>query len=98
MEGAYSDKAKGGWGCPDTDWGFLHCLLNGGAPYLSITAKEEEIERVKIAAKLHENVALHEMASHEFLNESGRKQQTVFANGTVVTVDFDENTWDIQYA
>ncbi|HHX71920.1 MAG TPA: hypothetical protein GX701_03200 [Clostridiales bacterium] len=97
-EGAYSDKAKGGWGCPDTDWGFLHCLLNGGAPYLSITAKEEEIERVKIAAKLHENVALHEMASHEFLNESGRKQQTVFANGTVVTVDFDENTWDIQYA
>lgn len=84
-----------GWNIPVTDWGFLHALLNGGTIYYDINESVENIELGKVALKLHEKVAFEELVSHEFLDNSYRKQKTVFANGIAVIVDFDSRTWEI---
>lgn len=89
----------------------LYALLNGGAPYLkrdgaypntdgSFEPKvkftmEESIERCRIVAGLHEQVAKCEMVRHEMVNGDYQVQKTVFADGTSVTVDFREQTYSI---
>jgi hypothetical protein len=47
---------------------------------------------------LHERVGLLEMTKHEFLDESHRKQRTSFADGTTVTIDLDNETFEISPA
>ncbi len=84
-----------GWNIPKNDWGFLHALLNGGTIYYAIDENEEEIELGKKALELHKKVCLEEMVMHEFLDETYRKQKTVFSDGTSVIVDFDSKTWEI---
>ena len=80
---------KGGWGIPDGDAGYAHCLLNAGIPYLSLDPDKAERERMRTICALHTRVGLLEMTNHEFLDKSYRKQRTTFADGTTVTVDFD---------
>jgi len=89
---------KGSWGIPETDLGMLHALLNGGMPYLSIDPSEEELERVRTVCELHQNVALLEMANHEFLDGSYRRQRSTFADGTQVLIDLDAETHEITYS
>ncbi len=86
---------KGAWGIPQNDLGFLHGLANAGLPYLSLNPAEEELDRVRTMCALHERVGLLEMTSHEFLDESHRKQRTRFADGTTVTIDLDSETFEI---
>jgi hypothetical protein len=86
---------KGGWGIPNGDWGYLHALLHGGLPYVSEAAGDEEITRVRTAAALARRVGLSEMLSHEFLDDSHRRQRSTFADGTTVTVDFDKDRFEI---
>lgn len=90
----------------------LYALLNGGAPYLRRdaaypnfdgafenaveTGLEEDIERCRIVAGLHEKVAECEMISCELLTEDGSVQRTTFSDGTQVTVDFAKQTYQIQ--
>ncbi len=88
--------AKGGWGIPDTDSGFLHGLLNAGMPYLSITPDKNEIKKVKQLSILHQRVGKLEMIDHELLDNLFRKQRATFADGTTVTVDFDKNNFLIE--
>jgi hypothetical protein len=82
---------KGGWGIPDGDEGYQHCLLNAGIPYLSLSPDKAELARMRAACALHSRVGLLEMTNHEFLDASYRKQRTTFADGTTVTVDFDSD-------
>lgn len=94
----YGDlRKKGGWGIPDDDCGYLHCLLNGGPIALGVAADGEAIEQINFVTKLAKKVAGCEMLRHEFLSEDGRVQRTVFADGTEVTVDFEKVTYDVKF-
>lgn len=87
--------SKGAWGIPENDLGYLHGLANAGIPYLSLNPGQKELVRVRTMCALHERVGLLEMTSHEFLDDSHRKQRTSFADGTTVTIDLDEETFEI---
>lgn len=86
-----SSVTKGGWGIPDGDAGYTHCLLNAGIPYLSLNPDKAELGRMRTACALHTRVGLLEMINHEFLDKSYRKQRTTYADGTTVTVDLDSD-------
>ncbi len=86
---------KGAWGIPEDDRGFLHGLLNAGMPYLSLTPRDAELERVQTMCRLHERVGILEMVKHEFINGNYRKQRTEFSDGTTVTIDLDADTFEI---
>ena len=90
----------------------LYALLNGGAPYLIRDAAypntdgafedgvdlklEEDIQRSRIVSRLHEKVGKCEMVRHEILDKNINHQRTVFSDGTVVTVDFEKQTYEIK--
>jgi Family of unknown function (DUF5696)/Abhydrolase family len=86
---------RGAWGIPVNDLGYLHGLASAGLPYLSLDPSESELERVRTMCALHERVGLLEMTSHEFLGDSFRKWHTAFADGTNVTIDLDEDSFEI---
>ena len=81
----------------------LYALLNGGAAYLDMDgdpevsdeALEEMIRRWRTVSALQEKVAKCEMVRHAFLSPDGRKQRTVFSDGTTVTIDFDADSYNI---
>ena len=91
----------GEWGIPEGTSGFLHCLLNGGMPYLSDTAEgealEENIRQVRVISALHRQVAMERMTEHSFLTADRQTQRTRFADGTQVTVCFADQTFEILY-
>ncbi len=80
---------NGGWGIPKGDSGRLHCLLNAGLPYLGPGADNAQIVRTLEAADWARHCAFEEMVSHEFLDESRRRQRATYSNGATVTVDFN---------
>jgi hypothetical protein len=45
---------------------------------------------------LHRRLALIEMTHHEFLGEGFRQERTTFADGTSVTVNWDDKSVQIQ--
>ena len=90
----------------------LYAVLNGGAPYLvrdgayqntdgsfaggvEITI-EDQIKRCKVVSDLHEKGAKCEMVRHEMVDGNPEVQRTTFADGTVVTVDFQAQTYQIR--
>lgn len=90
----------------------LYAVLNGGAPYLLRDGAypnfdgsfetlgiglKEEIKRCDVVCELHEKVAKCEMVRHEMVNGDYAIQRTVFADGTTVTVDFKNQTYEIAY-
>ncbi len=87
---------KGAWGIPEKDWGYLHGLAHGGLPYLSITPSDEELKQVRVMCELNRKLALVEMVDHRYLDENYRIQETVFADGTKVRVNFDEDSYVIE--
>lgn len=97
----------GGWGIPDGDAGFLHCILNAQTPYfgpydedgkvLSDEELKKRIAKVKEACAVQKRLYNKEMVSHKFLDENRRKQETRYSDGTVITVDFDKNTYNVSY-
>jgi len=86
---------KGVWGIPENDSGYLHGLAHAGLPYLSIQPSETELERVRTMCNLNKRLALVDMTGHKFLDENYRRQQTTFADGTVVSIDLDNDTYTI---
>ena len=98
-------EGTGGWGIPNSDAGFLHCMLNGQSPYFNDSMKPmskdtdeqlvERIRKVNIAADFNAKVYNAEMVSHKFIDEKYRIQQTKFSNGVSVVVNFDNNTFKI---
>ena len=89
----------------------LYALLNGGAAYLDregaypntdgafdLQAEkklDEQIRRWRIVSALQKRVAKCEMVRHELLTPDGKKQRTVFSDGTEVTVDFRDGSYQI---
>lgn len=103
-------NGKGGWGIPDTDSAKLHCLLHAGTPYfnpfefngekdvlLNDEKLKEEIENVKELAAVQKRLYNKEMISHKFLDSSYRKQEAVYSDGTVITIDFENSDYDIKW-
>lgn len=92
----------GQWGTPEGQHGFLHALLNGGLGYVDTeldgSALTDNVERCKIVSALSKRVAHERMVSHSFCSEDRSVQRTVFSDGTTVTVDFVQNTYDINPA
>jgi hypothetical protein len=84
---------------PDGDY-LLHALLNGGAAYVDCEqqgdALDQQIARWRVVSQLQRRIAFCEMIRHEFLDPSGCRQKTIFADGTTVEVDFESGTYDIQ--
>ena len=60
--------------------------------------QQRAIGRCRIVANLHKDVAKQELIKHQFLTADGKKQQSVFADGTTVTVDFASGSYQIQKA
>ena len=91
----------GEWGIPEGTAGFLHCLLNGGMPYMSDKAEGEELDenirQWRVVSELHRQVAKEKMTGHRFLSEDRARQRAEFSCGTRVTVDFSDNTFEILY-
>lgn len=91
----------GEWGIPEGTTGFMHALLCGGMGYMSETAEgealEENIRQWRVIRELQEHVAMEKMVSHEFLSQDRALQRTAFSDGTQVTVNFKENTYEIRY-
>lgn len=56
---------------------------------------DEQIHRCEVVSALHEKVAHSELVKHEFLNDERTCQRTTFADGTVVTVNFADSTYEI---
>ena len=98
-------KGTGGWGIPNGDSAKLHCILNAGMPYfepfdgqddlIPAEALEQEIARVQPLANLQAKLFDREMIQHRFLDNTLRRQRAVYADGTVITVDFECNTYTI---
>ena len=99
------NKGKGGWGIPNGDNAELHCVLNAGMPYfepldsrddlLPDSLLRKEIAHVRKLAEIQAALFDQEMVYHRFLDDTGRRQQAVYANGTMITVDFDCGTYTI---
>ncbi|MGQ9651053.1 MAG: DUF5696 domain-containing protein [Phycisphaerae bacterium] len=82
----------GGWGIPSGDSGRLHCLLNAGLPYVSPNASPQTIAQVQEVLSVVGRLNTQEMTDHRFLDPARRVQETTFADGTRITVDFARKT------
>jgi hypothetical protein len=77
----------------------LQGLLFGGVPELPIsisTVPEKSLSLMRQMMLLHKRVGLLEMTRHEFLDASYKKERTIFADGTTVTVDWNTNLVKIE--
>ena len=86
--------SRGGWHIPVTDSGYLYALLTGGTVYIGPGMSPEGVALAKTALEHNARVYDKELVKHEFLG-SPRKQRSTFADGTVVTVDFDTDKFSI---
>jgi hypothetical protein len=78
----------------------LYALLNGGSAYVDCEVEgkelEREIERYRIVAELQEKIAKCEMVKHEFLDHSYKVERATYSDGTEITVDFNNQTYQIK--
>lgn len=90
----------------------LYALLNGGGTYLEKegaypntdgvfdTNQPKDLkkawQRTQPVLDLQERVAKCEMLSHHFIDGDWKKQETFFADGTHVIVDFNTDTYTIE--
>ncbi|MGC8737832.1 MAG: DUF5696 domain-containing protein [Candidatus Hydrogenedens sp.] len=93
----WSITEDGGWGIPKGDAGYLHCILNAGMPYLNISADEKEISRIKELCSIAKHCQFLELVNHEYLDDTYRKQKTTYSDGTTITVDFNNKTYEVKY-
>lgn len=88
----------------------LYALLNGGAPYLvrlgayegtdgayggNEMPMEEHLARCQEVCRLHERVAYSELISHRFVDQNPQIQESMFADGTRVRVNFADGTYEV---
>ena len=90
------------WGIPKGTDGFLHALLQGGMGYIDDTLEgaelAENIARLDTLSALQQRVAKLKMTDHTFLSEDRTRQQSTFADGTRVVVDFSDGSYAIHDA
>ena len=86
----------GGWGIPGKDSAYLHGILNGDPVYCPIHAGPDAVKAVLEACGSAEKLAYTEMLRHDFIDGDIRRQKTTFADGTVIEVDFDRDSFEIR--
>lgn len=72
----------------------LGCLC-GGVPEMPVdlsTVSKDSLALMKTMAALNKRVGLLEMTDHQFLDPSRKRERTTFADGTTVTVDWDNDS------
>jgi len=88
-----------GGGRPGGDKNYLLGILYGGVPELPVDVKNlkpQTLGLIKEMAALNKRVGLLAMTGHEFLNADRSRERTTFADGTTVTVDWNNNTVDVE--
>ncbi len=75
--------------------GFYYALLTGGTIYYGIRETPENIEKGKAVLELHKHVACMELTGHRFTDDTYLRQESVFADGTTVFVDFETGEYRI---
>lgn len=80
------------WGIPKGKDGYLYALLNGGMPYLSLNADEEELRRVLVACDFQSKVCFEEMERHEIVSPGVER---AYYASYAVEVDFNEKKYEI---
>ena len=77
----------------DKDGAYPNC--DGAFDEAAEKRLDEEIARYQVVAALQERVAKCEMVRHELLDWQGRRQKSVFSDGTTVSIDLDQGTYEI---
>ncbi|HJZ82277.1 MAG TPA: DUF5696 domain-containing protein [Pyrinomonadaceae bacterium] len=91
----YHDAVIVSYGARDQQ-SLLRGILNGGVPELPVTPTDgKTLALMRTMMALHKRVGLLEMIKHEFLDANYRKERTTFADGTTVTVNWDDNSFAI---
>ena len=80
---------------PDRQSGLLHALLNAGVPYVGIDATDSEIAEAEMVCALNRRLCHAQMVRHELLDGGTDRQRTLFSDGTQVTADFTNGTYEI---
>lgn len=101
-----------GWGIPEDEAGEVHCALNAQTPYfngfegthmettggiLPDAELKKRIEKVNKLCEIQSRLYNKEMVKHEFLSADRKSQRCIYSDGTVITVDFKTNTYNIEY-
>jgi hypothetical protein len=87
----YHDAVIVSFGARD-EKSLLQGLLFGGVPEWPLqqtNLTEKMVALMRQMMTLHKRVGLLEMTKHEFLDANYRKERTTFADGTTVTVDWE---------
>ncbi|WP_166437267.1 DUF5696 domain-containing protein [Niastella caeni] len=76
----------------------LRGLLTAGLPQIGrgFEMNKENLDLIKRMSELNKRLAFTEMTLHEFLDDNYRKERTVFADGSTITVDWDKKTVEIR--
>jgi hypothetical protein len=74
----------------------LRSVLYGGPASLGRGRDQIADDEIRRRAALHKRIGLLEMTKHEFLDPQRRKERTTFADGTMITVDWDKNTYEVK--
>ena len=74
-----------------------HITLASCSLQLEGEALQENIRQWQVLRELQQHVAMEKMVNHEMLSEDRTLQRTTFSDGTRVTVNFKENTYQIDY-
>jgi hypothetical protein len=92
----YHDSMMTPWPEEETEAvaGPVAAALHGGMPYVDIEASRSRIRAARRVCRLHRRVAFEEMVDHELLDPEGRRQRSVFADGTTVTADLAAGEWE----
>lgn len=108
----WGTDGTGGWGIPKDEAGALHCVLNASTPYfngfegthmetigdiLSDEIIKEKIDTIKRLCIIQSQLYNKEMLKHEFLSNDNKIQRCIYSDGTVITVNYAENTYNVDY-
>lgn len=103
----------GGWGIPDGEAGAVHCALNAQTPYFNgfggshmeniggmLTDDKliKKIATVNNLCEIQSRLYNKEMLKHEFMSDDKKIQRCTYSDGTTITVDFNKNTYEVDYA
>lgn len=91
------ETGRGASHAPEDELGFLHAMLKGGIPYLSLNADEREVENVETVRRLHKEVALSELTYYGFIDGDVKRRESRFANGVTVRADFRTDEYSIKW-
>lgn len=95
---------KGSYGIPEGQSGMLHALLCGGMPYITTGEVEDDaaldrtLANCRVVSDFNRRVACCELTKYELLEKDGSVCRSTFSDGSTVTTDFNNETYEITEA